>query len=409
MSAESLSQHVATAHHPMNEWPWRCSMPYCNSGFSTAAALKQHRTKVHNKPHEIGPIGNEMFGHFAAEKQSGPDPICHTLIDQPIKPTKSLNSRVNNLLKPWQCYSTSCNAKFATKSQLLEHLKTHSNFCHFCSTCRSNFPTESELDNHLKMSHGQYCDICNQTFQSATEFFNHTLTEHLQEKHHKTKNKPQSESDYDEYPCIICRKIYYSKWGLKVHTRKHHTKTADPDIYPCTVCRKIYHHPWGLKVHTRKHHPTHYYKALMDTYELEKEAENKPEVESEKVQIPTTQAVKKRYNCIYMTCDKQLESLIEFQHHIKEMHPHHSLSKIKFMENHTGQNDKEFIAMDESVKAPNHAQKPVSTCVGQINKEFVVVEKKAKDVKHEEYTIRVPVGANFSTIKTALQETQIIP
>ncbi len=138
----------------------------------------------------------------------------------------------------------------------------------------------------------------------------------------------------------------------------------------------------------------------MDTYELKKEAENKPEIESEKVQIPTTQAIKNRYNCI--TCDKQLESLIEFQQHTKKMHPHHSLSKIKSMANHTGQNDKEIMAMDESVKAPNHAQKSVSNRAGQINKEFVVVEKKAKDDKHKEYTIRVPVGANFSMIKTAL-------
>ena len=202
------------------------------------------------------------------------------------------------------------------------------------------------------------------------------------------------------------------------------TDDKDADFYPYQECGKIHRSAWGLKVHTRKHHPNHYHRAPIDTYGLNQEAQNKPEVkgekvriqlvaqnksevESEKMTIPTTQAIKNRYNCI--TCDKQLGSLSEFQHHIKEMHPRHSLSKIKSMENSPGENDKVFNAMDENVKGPNNTQKSVSNHAGQINKELVVVEKKAKDAKHKEYTIRVPVGADISTIKTALKEAQIIP
>ncbi len=185
------------------------------------------------------------------------------------------------------------------------------------------------------------------------------------------------------------------------------TDNKDADFYPCQECGKIHRSAWGLKVHTRKHHPTHCYRAPIDTNGLNQEAQNKPEVENEKMTIQTTQAVKNRYNCI--TCDKQLGSLTEFQHHIKEMHPRHSLSKIKSMENSPGENDKVFNALDENVKGQNDTQKLVSNHAGQINKELVVVEKKAKGVKHKEYTIKVPAGADFSTIKTALQEAQIIP
>lgn len=143
---------------------YRCEI--CGKGFCHNPTLKRHiRRHVGDKPHACNQCDYRATKNYAVEKH------------------KRLIHDRENLSKNHCC--DICGKRFAGRSNLTEHIATHSeNRTFLCGVCGRALKNKQSLNRHL-FTHGikQSCDICGKNFASIS-----SLNIHRRDKHNLLPN-----------------------------------------------------------------------------------------------------------------------------------------------------------------------------------------------------------------------------
>ena len=128
-----------------------------------------------------------------------------------------------------------CNVTFASQSNLITHMRIHSNRRDFkCNFCGRTFVQQSNLKSHIRLHTGERpysCDICFKTFNRSNHLKSHRLT-HENER---------------PFSCSICEKKFISSTQLKQHLMKHN------NVLTCFICGKDFSTVQSHLVHLQLH------------------------------------------------------------------------------------------------------------------------------------------------------------
>jgi len=133
--------------------------------------------------------------------------------------------------KPLKC--NICDASFALRARLKNHLKTHKTHCCPEADCDFNTNKWSLFRKHLSC-HKQSCQFCSKSFTSKESL-----------KAHEAKHG-------QKLYCPQCPASYSNPSNLKTHVRTCH----DHVFFACSVggCDKEFAHRKTLKHHVKMHH-----------------------------------------------------------------------------------------------------------------------------------------------------------
>lgn len=129
---------------------------------------------------------------------------------------------------------------FKQKSEIREHMKTHSFFesreRFLCKFCQNPFLSMSALRNHENYFHSEYieehpCDQCEKVYPSRMKLMQHKKTVHTG----------------STFMCGECNKFYANPASLKKHVDKTHGRKI-----PCQHCGKLFAQ-LSIKQHMKTH------------------------------------------------------------------------------------------------------------------------------------------------------------
>ncbi|PIO16026.1 hypothetical protein AB205_0158780 [Aquarana catesbeiana] len=129
-----------------------------------------------------------------------------------------------------------CGKYFSLKSELLLHLKTHTDVTFSCSACGKSFTEEIELLLHQKIHTGENpfsCSECGKHFTRKAYLLIH------QRIH--TGERP--------YSCSECGKSFTNKGNLHAHQKIH----TNGNPFSCSQCGKLFNRKTNLHTHLRIH------------------------------------------------------------------------------------------------------------------------------------------------------------
>lgn len=140
-----------------------------------------------------------------------------------------------------------CNKKFKTSSNLMEHAKIHLDSKHQCGFCQKEFKSQVGYNQHLRIHSGSLiaCDICGEKFQSK-----HSVNRHQKDIHGIF-------SSSDGKKIFRCQKKNCSAEFSQEEEFRLHVKTAHQDkasVFICHLCRKFCSSTLALKEHFKKMH-----------------------------------------------------------------------------------------------------------------------------------------------------------
>lgn len=144
---------------------------YCQKPFSRAEHLKRHILSRHTKKTITFPCS-----------------ICEYIAEN----AKDLNVHRRSHNKNWLTCK-SCDGKFTSKSELTEHIKTHSNDERpfLCSECGMRFVRNDYLVIHMRRHTGEKpykCRFCDRAFPRATDLTVHERYHTNEKKHVRLSN-----------------------------------------------------------------------------------------------------------------------------------------------------------------------------------------------------------------------------
>ena len=140
-----------------------------------------------------------------------------------------------------------CDKKFKTSSNLMEHAKIHLDSKKKCEHCRKEFKSQVGYNQHLRIHSGSLfaCEVCGEKLQSK-----HSVTRHQRDIHGIF-------SGGDGKRIFRCQKKqcsaeFYQEEEFRLHVRTAHQDKAS--VFICHLCRKFCSSKVTLKQHFKKMH-----------------------------------------------------------------------------------------------------------------------------------------------------------
>ncbi|CRK95904.1 CLUMA_CG009350, isoform A [Clunio marinus] len=238
---ETLQTHILNNH----ERPKHLTCTLCRITFKTERGLKSHKLLPHRLPCEI--CGKSMgknalkmhlnVMHFKMKPYQCD--ICDNKFRNKNEVTNHLNTHISleHRTRDYQC--DLCEASFFDKCSLRTHtFNMHEKQKHLiCSLCSKAFRTEEGLKNHKLRPHkvNEPCEICGKSIRN--------LKHHLNKMHFNIKR----------CQCDICGKKF-RKSNLARHISTHIGLGPRTKDFHCQICGKSFFSKPGLKAHTRTVH-----------------------------------------------------------------------------------------------------------------------------------------------------------
>lgn len=131
-----------------------------------------------------------------------------------------------------------CGKQFRVSQGLIRHLKeTHQGIKNFaCDICNRKFATKRNVDEHRRIHTNErpyVCDLCGKTFKQKASLFVHN----------------RSHTDFFPFKCSFCNQMFRTKPPLLIHITKH----TGEKPYPCEICGRHFRIKYELKRHLLIH------------------------------------------------------------------------------------------------------------------------------------------------------------
>ena len=161
-----------------------------------------------------------------------------------------------------------CNQNRFTEFTLRMHLRKEHNY-KFCKFCSGIFDSETSLTEHLCPLRNIKCELCSKTFKTVSGWNSHFVKVHEgvgvvcdicgkefsfvnNLRRHKKYRHPLSVGEVGAIPCHTCGKLSKNRESAREHFRRIHTTKHRSD--PCKFCKRVFYSNWSLKLHTRNVH-----------------------------------------------------------------------------------------------------------------------------------------------------------
>ena len=172
----------SSINEAVNKTLWQCSK--CDKIYSQFKSFNKH---VCNK-----------------RKTKMSCPSCSKLIS---KKFMKIHLKMHSSLK-FSCSTCSCS--FNSKDKLEKHQLVHNKKVYACNVCGEEYNSKSLMKAHKEnlhgIGHGEECRFCGDRVKNLA-----ALLTHLKEKH----------ADKATFRCKLCPNVYFSKRGLRKHSKDH--------------------------------------------------------------------------------------------------------------------------------------------------------------------------------------------
>lgn len=242
----SMKEHMGSHHN--TEFIYLC--PFCQLTFASQNKLRVHCAISHKMSgkefddSDVQPIqvfNSENCGLVVSQESDDVTrPYLCDVCGRNFKTSWSLKNheKIHSGISSMQMYSCPlCSKTFAHKSQVLQHMVSHSGTKpHTCHVCSKSYSQKGSLTQHMRTHSGERpyaCVTCGKTFIIKAMLMQHVRV-HTGEKPHI---------------CSVCGKAFIYKESLVVHLRIH----TGEKPYKCSVCNNSYTQSHHLKGHMLTH------------------------------------------------------------------------------------------------------------------------------------------------------------
>ncbi|XP_055300853.1 transcription factor IIIA-like [Sitodiplosis mosellana] len=202
---------------------FKCTEPNCHKEYVTNSHLQRHKRTAHVEgkkalycPHESCA---QIFGSKATVKEH-----CNLVHSE----------------KPREFECETCNEKFRRKTQLKQHMFSHTGaYWYTCDKCGKGFLLLSRLRRHAESHRTRQCDHCDLTFDKWSLLMAHKHKAHLN----------------SDLKCSVCHREFHSNRVLKQHC-KTHTDLDERTVFPCPFegCAQSFLQKRNMLAHYKSKH-----------------------------------------------------------------------------------------------------------------------------------------------------------